>query len=179
MTFLGAIFRRALGAILAAALPAMASAAPVNTGHLTAELVSSVTGIAPGQTIQVALRQDIQKGWHTYWRNAGDSGEATQIKWTLPSGWSAGEFTWPTPHRMPLGPLTNYGYSGQVLLPMTLTAPANATPGATVTLKAAAAFLVCADICIPEDALLELRLPVVAAPAAMDPEWGEPIARTL
>jgi thiol:disulfide interchange protein DsbD len=173
------IMRYLLSALLALVVSSAASAQPVNTGHLTAELVASAQGVAPGQTIQIALRQDIQKGWHTYWRNAGDSGEATQIKWTLPSGWSAGEFTWPTPHRMPLGPLTNYGYSGQVLLPMTLTAPANATPGATVTLKAAAAFLVCADICIPEDALLELRLPVVAAPAAMDPKWGEPIARTL
>ena len=114
--------------ILAAAIVGPACAQPVKTGHLTAELVSDKASIAPGETIHVALRQDIQKGWHTYWRNPGDSGEATQIKWTLPSGWTAGPFVWPTPHRQPTGPLVNYGYTGEVLLPMALTAPATARP---------------------------------------------------
>ncbi|ODT85480.1 protein-disulfide reductase DsbD domain-containing protein [Phenylobacterium sp. SCN 70-31] len=166
-------------AMCGAILPGAASAQPVNTGHLTAELVSAVQGVAPGQTIQVALRQDIQKDWHTYWRNAGDSGEATQIAWTLPTGWSASGFTWPTPHRIPFGPLVNYGYEGEVLLPMTVTAPAGATPGGTVTLRAKATFLVCADICIPEEATLALALPVTAQPAPADPRWGARIERAV
>ncbi|MEW5684765.1 MAG: protein-disulfide reductase DsbD domain-containing protein [Pseudomonadota bacterium] len=156
-----------------------AVAQPVNTGHLTAELVSSTQGVAPGQTIHVALRQQIQKDWHTYWRNAGDSGEATKLTWTLPKGWTAGEFTWPTPHRLPVGPLVNYGYEGEVILPVTLTAPADAKPGQTVTLTAKAQFLVCADICVPEDADLSLSLPVTAGPAPSDPQWGAKIAKTL
>ncbi len=173
------IMRYLLSALLALVVSSAASAQPVNTGHLTAELVASAQGVVPGQTIQIALRQDIQKGWHTYWRNPGDSGEATRIKWTMPAGWSASDFTWPTPHRLPVGPLVNYGYEGEQLLPMTLTAPADARPGQTITLKAAAAFLVCADICIPEDALLTLSVPVTAAAAPADPRWGPRIAETL
>ena len=161
-----------LGALAALIFSSAAFAQPVNTGHIQAELVSGAQGIAPGQTIQVALRQKIQKDWHTYWRNAGDSGEATKIKWTLPPGWSASDFTWPTPHRLPVGPLVNYGYEGEVLLPVSLTAPADAKPGQTVTLTGAAAFLVCADICVPEDAVLKLTLPVTAGPAPADPQWG-------
>jgi thiol:disulfide interchange protein len=157
----------------------MAQGAAVNTGHLTAELVPAAQGIAPGQTIHVALRQKIQKDWHTYWRNAGDSGEATQIKWTLPPGWSAGEFVWPAPHRLPVGPLVNYGFEDEVLLPVAITAPADARPGQTVKLDAAVAFLVCADICVPEDARLSLDLPVTPGPAAADPKWGPAIQRTL
>lgn len=168
-----------LGAICALLFSSAALAQPVNTGHLTAELVSATQGIAPGQTIHVALRQKIQKGWHTYWRNAGDSGEATKLVWTLPPGWSASDFTWPTPRRLPIGPLTNYGYEDEVLLPVALTAPADARPGQTVTLKGAAAFLVCADICIPEDAVLTLALPVTDGPAPADPRWGAAIAKTL
>jgi thiol:disulfide interchange protein len=168
-----------LGAICALLLPSVAAAQPVNTGHLTAELVASAQGIAPGQTIHVALRQQIQKGWHTYWRNAGDSGEATKLTWTLPPGWAASDFTWPTPHRLPVGPLVNYGFEGEVILPVQLTAPAGAAPGSTVTLRGKADFLVCADICIPETANLELRLPVTAGPAPADPAWGEKIAKTL
>jgi len=166
-----------LVAVLLLAAPAVA--APVDTGHLTAELVAQSQGIAPGQTIHVALRQKIQKGWHTYWRNAGDSGEPTRIAWTLPPGWRAGAFVWPAPHRQPTGPLMNYGYAGEVLLPLTITAPSDARPGETVELKAAAAFLVCEEICVPEDAVLDLALPVTAAPAPPDPRWGGPITQAL
>ncbi len=168
-----------LGALVALIFSGASFAQPVNTGHIQAELVAGTQGIAPGQTIQVALRQKIQKDWHTYWRNAGDSGEATKIKWTLPPGWTASDFTWPTPHRLPVGPLVNYGYEGEVLLPVTLTAPANAKPGQTITLTAAAAFLVCADICVPEDAVLKLTLPVTPGPAPADPRWSARIARAV
>ncbi|TAL37199.1 MAG: thiol:disulfide interchange protein [Phenylobacterium sp.] len=168
-----------LGLLCALLLPAMAAAQPVNTGHLTAELVASAQGVTPGQTLDVALRQQIQKGWHTYWRNAGDSGEATKLTWTLPAGWSASDFTWPVPHRLPIGPLVNYGYENEVILPVRLTVPTNAAVGSTVTLKAKADFLVCADICIPESASLELSLPVTAGPAPADPVWGPRIAKVL
>ena len=50
----------------------------------------------------------------------------------------------------------NYGYEGQVLLPVSLKVPASAKPGTSVTLKAEVTFLVCADICVPEDAKLKL-----------------------
>jgi thiol:disulfide interchange protein len=166
---------------LAMTIPAFAQTGP-QTGparHVTAELVAERQGIAPGETIHVALRQQIQKGWHTYWRNSGDSGEATRITWELPAGWQAGDFTWPAPRRLPVGPLMNYGYEGEVLLPVALTAPATAKSGDKVTLKAQASFLVCAEICVPEDDTLSLTLPVTATPAQPDPKWGGEIDRTL
>jgi thiol:disulfide interchange protein len=162
---------------LLTAFPAMAQ--PVDTGHLEAELVARDQSIAPGATTYVALRQKIDKGWHTYWRNSGDSGEATRIEWTLPEGWTAGEIVWPAPHRQPTGPLMNYGYQGEVLLPVPITAPASARSGDTVTLKAAASFLVCEEICVPEDAVLTLSLPVRDGLAEQNPVWGPAIAKTL
>ena len=152
---------------------------PVSTGHLTAELVAQAQGVAPGQTIYVALHQTIQPGWHTYWRNAGDSGQPTSIKWTLPTGWKAGDIVWPTPRKLPVGPLVNYGYEGDVVLPVPITAPASARPGQTATLAAAASFLVCKEICVPEDAKLSVDLPVAATPAVPDAQWGATIARTV
>lgn len=161
-------------ALAAAGAPALAQ--PVH--HVSASLVADRTSIAPGETVHVALRQVIDKGWHTYWRNAGDSGQPTSLTWTLPTGWQAGDFTWPAPRRILVGPLVNYGYEGEVLLPMTLTAPADARPGQTARLQAAASFLVCAEICVPEDATLNLALPVRAA-AGPESRWAGPIARTL
>ncbi len=175
MTRLFAKFIAALALVMA--LPALA--APVDTGHLVAELVARDQSIAPGSTTYVAVRQKIDRGWHTYWRNSGDSGEPTRVEWTLPVGWTAGDIVWPAPTRQPTGPLMNYGFQGEVLLPIPITAPANARPGETVTLKAQATFLVCADICIPEQAILTLSIPVVDGLAQPDPPWGAAIAKAL
>lgn len=176
MTSMRSLLAALLGVFsLASAFPA--AAAPVDTGHLEAELVPQQSAV-PGGTIYVALRQKIDKGWHTYWRNPGDSGEATKAQWTLPAGWTAGEFVWPVPHRQSLGPLTNYGYSDEVLLPTPIQVPATAKVGETVTLKADVVFLVCADICVPEEASLTLTLPVTDQ-AQPDPKWGDRIAAVL
>jgi thiol:disulfide interchange protein DsbD len=166
----------ALGAPL---LPGKATAAPVQTGHIEVELVAQEAGAAPGSTVFVALRQKIQPGWHTYWRNPGDAGDATRIVWTLPPGWTAGDIVWPTPEKSRVGPLLDFAYTGEVLLPVPITVPADARVGSVVTLKAAAAFLVCEQVCVPEDAVVTLSLPVVAGMPATDPAWGAKVAETL
>ena len=66
-------------AVVTLAVAGPVLAAPVDTGHLMAELVAQTRSVAPGQTVHVALRQKIDKGWHTYWRNPGDSGGATTL----------------------------------------------------------------------------------------------------
>ena len=172
------LFAKVLAA-LAVLLAAPAVAQPVDTGHLVAELVARDASIAPGATTYVAVRQKIDKGWHTYWRNSGDSGQATTVAWTLPPGWKAGDIVWPAPERQPTGPLMNYGYKDEVLLPIPVTAPAGARAGETVTLKAVANFLVCEEICIPEQAELTLSLPVADGLAKPDPRWGDAIAATM
>lgn len=128
-----------------------------------ARLVAEGT-VAPGGTVTVALEEKIAAGWHTYWQNPGDAGSPSQIEWRLPPGWSAGPIQWPVPKRLPVGPLMDYGYEGKVWLPSTLTAPANAAPG-PVTIKAHASWLVCKNICIPEEQDLSLTV-TVGAPAA-------------
>jgi DsbC/DsbD-like thiol-disulfide interchange protein len=138
------------------------------------ELVAQEAGVAPGSTVYVALRQKIQPGWHTYWRNPGDAGDATSIVWTLPAGWTAGDIVWPTPEKSRVGPLLDFAYTGEVLLPVPISVPADAQVGTVVTLKAAAAFLVCEQVCVPEDAVVTLTLPVVAGARQTDPKWGAP-----
>ncbi|EAP88722.1 thio:disulfide interchange protein, putative [Oceanicaulis alexandrii HTCC2633] len=127
-----------------------------------AALVSDRTSVAPGDTFHLALHQQITPGWHTYWRNPGDSGEPTRLELSLPDGWRTGEMIWPAPHSYDLGPLTNYGYSAEVTLPVPVTAPDNAAEG-PLTINAFATWLVCEDICIPEEAELTLTLDVGAS----------------
>ncbi len=165
-------------AVLGARGASAASSSPVKTEHVEAQLLSQTTGAAPGSTVYVALRQKIVPGWHTYWRNPGDAGQATALTWTLPKGVTAGDILWPTPERYASGPLMNYVFSKQVYLPVPITVPADAKPGQVLTLKAAADWLVCKDVCVPEDAALSLDLPIEASPRT-DPLAGNAIAETL
>jgi thiol:disulfide interchange protein DsbD len=130
-----------------------------------AALIAEGGEVAPGATLTVALEENIRPGWHTYWVNPGEAGFPTDIKWTLPPGWKAGAIQWPYPKRLPVGPLMNYGYEGKVWLLTSLTAPANAAPG-LVTLKADASWLVCQEVCIPEEQVLTLPVAVSPSPVA-------------
>ena len=98
-------------------------AAPVNSGNVEAELSSEVSSIKPGESFWVALRQVIRPGWHTYWRNPGDSGAPTKLTWVLPDGFSASGIHWPYPERVPYGPLMNFGYHDEVVLLVHITVP--------------------------------------------------------
>jgi thiol:disulfide interchange protein DsbD len=149
-------------------IAASASAtAQINTGpKVQARLVAEQGEIAPGGSLTVAMEEVIKPGWHTYWSNPGEAGLPSEIKWTLPAGWKASAIVWPYPKRLPVGPLMNYGYENNVWLLTTITAPADAKPGDIVTLKAAADWLVCKEVCVPEDTTLSLPLTVNAHPAA-------------
>lgn len=142
-----------------------APAGPVfRTKHVTAELLSEHVTLRPGTTAWVALVFTIIPKWHTYWRNAGDSGEATRIDWVLPPGYAAGDIVWPPPERLPVGPLLNYGYSGEAVHLVPISVPKDARPGENVTLTANAFWLVCEEVCIPEEGVLKIGLPVAAGP---------------
>ena len=151
-------------------------AQPVRTPHVEAELVAARTALTPGQPLTVALRLAMQRGWHTYWQNPGDSGLPTTIDWKLPAGLSAGPIQWPVPRALPVGPLVNYGYEGEVLLLVDIAPAPEVVSGKPLTLAARVDWLVCKEICIPEGADLTLTLPV-AAQADDDPRWGGPIAQ--
>jgi thiol:disulfide interchange protein DsbD len=152
--------------LLAVGQLAGASSAVVTTPQVRAELVAHApAGLAAGQTVWLGLKIEHQPHWHTYWKNPGDSGLPTTLTWTLPVGVSAGDIDWPAPHRLPIGPLMNYGYEGTLLLPVTLTLPAGAAE-AGLEVKLRAEWLVCKDVCIPEGGDFVLKLPPQTAIAS-------------
>ena len=152
-----------------------AAPASIATPHVQAELVAHAPqGVEPGGTVWAGLRIAHQPEWHTYWKNAGDSGLPTTLAWTLPAGLSAGAIDWPVPRKIPIGTLANYGYEGTVLLPVPIAVAAGFQPpagDATVTLKLHAEWLVCRKECIPEQADLALELPVRGSTAGFGAEF--------
>lgn len=167
-----------MAALAGLVLAASAAAQPVNSGNVEGELHSARAAVAPGERFTIVLRQNINEGWHTYWRNSGDSGEPTELTWSAPAGWIAGPLQWPAPEPAPFTTIVNYGYHGEVFFPIEISVPANARVGETVTLTAEAYWLVCSDICIPETATLTLRVPVEAV-GRDDPTWAPRVQQAV
>lgn len=126
--------------------------------YTSLSLYSDHAVIVPGQTFYVAVEQNIAPHWHTYWKNAGDSGEPMSVHWSLPEGFSPGKIRWPAPKQIPAGPLMNFGYEDSAFVIQPITAPNNLTPGQNIRLKADIEILVCKEICIPEFDTVELTI---------------------
>ena len=158
-----------LATALPAALPA-ALAATTSTTVLTSEVKAELVAHAPqgvqaGQPVWLGLVIQHQPHWHTYWKNPGDSGLPTTLQWQLSGQVVAGDIQWPTPKKLPIGPLMNFGYEGTLLLPVPLTVPAG-FGAKTLDVKLHAEWLVCKDVCIPQSGEFALSLPAQASTAS-------------
>jgi len=134
----------------------IAASNPVDTGHAKVSLITDLSQ-SQSEEFYVGVRLEMQKGWHTYWENPGDSGGTFEALWDLPAGLKIEEgfSNWPTPTTIPYPPLMTYGYENEVIFPFKVKKIKDAILG-MVNLEFN--FLICADICIPETATLQLDL---------------------
>ncbi len=126
----------ALGALGAAAAP-----------QTTARLVLAAESAVPGTTVMAGVHLHMNKGWHTYWRNPGEAGEATKIDWTLPPGVAVGPIMWPLPEKTLSSGLTTYVYHNDVVLLVPLTL-GKQLPQGPLDIKAQVTWMECEEICV-------------------------------
>ena len=155
---------RVLFVLLLAAISS-ADAGPSPVPHGKVELIPEVDHVQPGAPFPVGLHFQLEPGWHIYWKNPGDSGQPPRVQWNLPAGFSAGSIEWPVPKRLPVGPLLDYGYEDDVLLPLTIQTDQSLKSSGPVELKGNLRVLVCREICIPGKASLNLSVPIRPQPA--------------
>ena len=170
LTRLGRVMRRPMLLLLGLVWGASAwcQGSVVTTPQVRAELVAHApSGVQTGQALWVGLLLQHQPGWHTYWRNPGDSGLPTQLDWDLPAGVQAGPIAWPLPHKLRAGSLTNYGYDHEVLLAVPLTLSKDFRPSATLEIALHANWLVCRLECIPQEGDFRVSLPARTSHAPM------------
>ncbi len=139
-------------ALLALPLSAHAAESTASvTKRATVTLVSDTDAVAPGTAYRLGLRFQIADGWHIYSRNPGDAGLPPDLAWTLPAGTTVGDIAWPTPRRLPEGPLMTFGYTKSAMLTLPATGPG--------PIQLHASWLICNNICVPEEADFNLDLP--------------------
>jgi thiol:disulfide interchange protein len=162
MTFGKTISRTLAAALfLGVTLSPLQASPSAETKHVSARIVADAQAVEPGSTLTIGIHKRILPRWHTYWQNPGDAGMATTIEWKLPGGAKAGEILWPAPKRIMVGPVANYGYEDEVTLLAQINIPENIRTGGTFPIQAVVDWLVCEEICIPEQVTLSLTLPVV------------------
>ncbi len=136
--------------------------------HVAVDLVVPPVPPAGGE-ILVGVRFKIEKGWHIYWNGQNDSGMSPTLSWTLPPGYSLGEARWPSPvrHASP-GNIVDHVYEREAVLLV----PIRATPGATGAgpreageIAVQAEWLVCNDVCVPEEGSARAAIPAKASAA--------------
>ena len=131
------------------------SAEIVDTGHARISLIKDHSDFVPGTSINIGLKVSMDEGWHTYWRNPGDSGGPIEIDWDLPKGFSVSDIKWPLPEKIEYPPLMTYGYEDFVIYPMVLSVPADYSDD---YFEMTADILICADVCIPESGKISSNL---------------------
>ena len=144
---------------------------PVDTGHARISLIKDHSDFVPGTSINIGLKVSMDTGWHTYWKNPGDSGGPIEISWDLPDGFSVSDIQWPLPEKIEYPPLMTYGYEDFVIYPMILTIPDNYKEDG---FEMVADILICADVCIPESGKISSNLLEIESDSLIY-EWLESI----
>ncbi len=127
-----------------------------NASHSEIEIISHQSVPNEKNIILIGVKISLQKNWHTYWLNPGDSGEPASFEWNLPRGFEISGPLWPIPEKIPYPPLMTYGYNDQVIIPFELKVPKNyQTP---YLIKLNSKWLVCADVCIPQSGNVSLSI---------------------
>ncbi len=141
--------------------------------QVKARLLSNFKAVAAGAKLRLGVELEMQPGWHTYYREAGEAGMPTKIEWLLPQGFKAEEPLWEMPHKMVDSGITTYGYEGSTLIASAIEAPADLKTGEKLEFKAKVKWLACKDACVPGKDEVSISLPVVASATEMSPENTE------
>ncbi len=149
-----------VAAVFFGAAAEAASSNRVETERATSVVVTDRNAFAPGETVWFALSQKLALGWHVYWKNPGDSGLPLDLRWRTPPGISIGEVVYPSPERIFVGPFANFGHHGDPIFLVPVRLDGDAKIGGDIDITIEATWLICEEICVPEEGAFTLSLPV-------------------
>ena len=124
------------------------------TDHAEIVIIGEKNIIDKSGVIELGYKFTLTPGWHTYWINPGDSGGPPIFEFNSPDGWKIKNNVWPGPQKIEYPPLMTFGYVDEVVFPFQLELENLNDQESEITTK----FLVCDDICVPEEATLLLKL---------------------
>ena len=149
------------------------NAEPINTGHAEVSLIK-LTSQSEDKKNLIGIKMDMQKNWHTYWKNPGDSGGPIKVEWRTNNNIEIGDIKWPSPQLIPYEPLMTYGYKDFVIFPFEFIK----IDDLNADIEIAIDFLICDDICVPEKALIQTVLSEIPEDPSLA-KWNEMVPSTI
>jgi len=125
--------------------------------HSAARLIAGATSRNHDASfLRAGIEIKLDPGWHTYWRDPGDSGAPPSFDFSGSENVKSVNVLWPAPERFPDGAGGNsIGYHNHVVLPLHVVAVESEKQTA---LRLKLAYDVCSNICIPVESNLVLSL---------------------
>lgn len=151
-------------AVLAAALVTItpraglaADASPwASSSHAAVRLIAGAPTRQGGTPVlRAGIAFKLERGWKTYWRYPGDAGVPPRFDFGGSLNLADARVLWPAPHRFEDAGQFSIGYTEDFVMPLRITPRDAAAP---VRLRLKLDYAICANICVPVDAVLELEL---------------------
>lgn len=156
-----------LAAAFAALAPSLQDPGTPRTdgsGLVRLALIADRETVRPGERFTLGVHLELERGWHVYWRNPGDSGFPTTAKITAPAGFEVGPARFPAPERHELeGEIVSYIHEDELLIVAEVVVPAAAVPGTKASFAVESRWMVCTEVCFTGSGEATLELPIVAA----------------
>jgi DsbC/DsbD-like thiol-disulfide interchange protein len=134
------------------------------------EVFADRSAIRPGERFTLGVRMKIERGWHIYWENPGDSGLATRVDVRGPDGFELGPTRFPAPERHEQeGDIVTFVHHRELVLLRDVVAPETLAASAPVRFDIEGRWLACIEICLPGSKTMELTLPVAPRESAVQP----------
>jgi len=107
----------------------------------------SHTEIMPGTQLMLIFDFKLEKDWHIYWKNPGDTGLATEIKLEIDKEFVYEDMYWAVPEKFIFDDMLNYGYGDSVRFIIPINIPKDAKEG-VYKINAISNYLVCKEECL-------------------------------
>ncbi len=143
---------------------------------VSVRMLANTKAIAPGSRFKLGIELKMSPGWHTYYKDPGQSGMPTRVRWILPAGFSSSDLEWQKPHKFNESGIITYGYFGRTLVAATITAPSDLKAGQRLSFSARVKWLSCKEMCLPGNGDAMIALPVVSAGAKVENDNAEDFA---
>ncbi len=117
--------------------------------HSNFEIITNLSSISSGDKLQLLIKQEIEDGWYTFWKNPGENGTATRFDFFGPDGFEFSEVKFPMAKIINNDGIVNYGYEGVNYYKIDVKVPENIEFD-TVTLSVDIEWLACNEICVSE-----------------------------
>lgn len=123
----------------------------------SAELVLETTAVPKNDPFEIGFLIHLKKGWHTYWKNSGDSGAGPRFEWSdeRGAGVELSEPLFPTPQVFNDSGIVTFGFEDRVLLVFR-----HSGIEVSKKFKVDAEWLVCKEVCLPAMSKFEIEVKV-------------------